>query len=153
MPPCRSGAARLTFFALVAVALVFTERTGVRAQSGTRWVFEDVSAITLNPCMRGATLAGFDHDPGGRPVVAWREENSCGYPWRIFWTRKEGGVWNAREFLSERRYDGGATDGYFHHMILRPSDGNPFLVYRDVAPGNSLYTVRTDLGAYPTGGV
>ena len=61
--------------------------------------------------------------------------------------------WNAREFFSERRYDGGGKADGDHQFVLRPSDGNPFLVYRDVGGNNSLNTYISDLGAYPNGGV
>ena len=106
---------------------------------------------TERPQPRHSDLASINLD--GRPVVAWREENGCGGTPRAFWTRNEGGVWTANEFLSERRYSGGAKGDAYHQLILRPSDGNPFLVYRDVGPFSEFNTYRTDLGQYPNGGV
>ena len=137
--------------ASVLLTILVGREAQVAAQGGSVWQFENIAQPASG--LRTVPLAGFDFDPDGRPVVAWREESGSGLPTRVFWTRKEGGVWNANEFLSERRYDGGGKDGVAHRMILRPSDGHPFLVYRDVAPGNYLNTYRTDLGAHPTGGV
>jgi uncharacterized repeat protein (TIGR01451 family) len=141
---------------LAALSIAGSVGSPVRAQqAGVIWQFEHVAPLQLpNPaCKFGMTIAGFEYDPQGRPVVGWREENDCGGGPDVFWTRKENGAWHQNQFLSERRFDGGAKDGFYHQLILRPSDGNPFLVYRDVVPGNSLYTTRTDLGAYPNGGV
>ena len=162
-PPQRAtrGSDRLIgTFKLGAIGAVVVAATSVSssailtsAPTPTLWQLEDVAAGNLIPgCVERLTLAGFDHDSQGRPVVAWREENGCGGSPRVFWTRKDSGAWDTHEFLSELRYAGGGTDGFFHQMILRPSDGNPFLVNRDVGPFNSLNTYRTDLGAHPAGG-
>jgi uncharacterized repeat protein (TIGR01451 family) len=99
------------------------------------------------------TLAGFEYGPDGRPVIAWREENNCGGKPRIFWTRQEQGQWHQAEFLSERRYNGGAPGDYAHQLALRPSDGNPFLIYADVGGSNEINTYVSDIGANPGGGV
>ena len=129
-------------------------RARVRAQASeiTQWQFESVANGPQLGCVTGMTLAGFEYDPAGRPVLAWREDNNCGGPPRVFWTRQESGSWNTRQFQTERRYGGGGEGDADHQMVLRPSDGNPFLVYMDVGAFNSLNTVITDLGAYPTGG-
>ena len=78
-------------------------RTGA-AQAPQIWAFEDVGTANLSNCVRGSTLAGFELDPQGRPVLAWREENGCGGGPRVFWTRKDNGDWHQAEFLSARRY-------------------------------------------------
>src|SRR5947209_6550761 len=116
-------------------------------QAGIVWQFEKVAAVNLAHCVPVGTLAGFEYGPDGRPVLAWREDNSCGGGPRVFWTRKDGGLWNTTEFRPDA-----ARNAYYHQMILRPSDGAPFLVYRDGAPGNSLYTYRTNLDAKPSDG-
>ena len=144
----------LAAIAVIAAVIAGNAGVPVRAQQGgVRWRFADVAPLQLpEPCKRGMTLAGFEYDPQGRPVVAWREENDCGGPPDVFWTRQEAGVWhNPISIRSGLQYDGTALSGYYGRMILRPSDGNPFFVYRDVAPGNSLNTYESDLGADPTG--
>src|SRR4051812_7276752 len=90
---------------IVAAATLAATAAPVLAQSEPAWQLEDVAPVHPVPgCVRGMTLAGFDHDPEGRPVLAWREENDCGGTPRVFWTRKEGGSWNAREFFSGNFY-------------------------------------------------
>ncbi len=156
LPPLlmRASSIQCAFtMAVIAVAVLAGTGSRANAQSGLAWQFENVAALHPVPgCVRGMTIAGFDHDFQGRPVVAWREENDCGGTPRVFWTRKDGGVWTTNEFLSEHRYDGGAEGDTSHQMALRPADGTPFLVYRDVGANNSLSTYRTDLGLHPNGG-
>lgn len=79
--------------------------TAASAQTTQVWRFEDVGSGNLVPgCVHGVTVAGFEYDPQGRPVLAWREENGCGGPPRVFWSRQEnGGPWVPTEFFSEDR--------------------------------------------------
>ena len=46
----------------------------------------------------------------------------------------------------------GGNTGASHQMILRPSDGNPFLLFKAQDDFNNVNTYLTDLGAHPTGG-
>ena len=119
---------RLLVLAFVAIALAaLTRGVNVHAQSGVTWRFEDIAPIQYPnpPCVFGMTLAGFEYDPQGRPVLAWREENDCGGPPHVFWTRKEAGVWNLIPVRSGLQYDGSALDGYY---------GRPIALYDRHAP-------------------
>jgi len=140
---------------ILLVAVLAGSASLASAQTTQVWRFEDVGSGNIIPgCVRGMTVAGFEYDVHGRPVIAWREENGCGGPPRVFWSRQEpGGPWVPTEFFSERRYQGGAPADYAHRLILRPSDGNPFLVYGDVGAFNEINTYRADIGANPSGGV
>src|SRR4051812_31835576 len=100
-------------------AAAWTGGARLRAQQGPLvWQFEDVAAPRVTNCVTGATLGGFEYGPDGRPVLLWREENSCGGGPRVFWTRKENGAWTTNEFQSEHR--AGAFD-QSHRLILRPA--------------------------------
>ena len=124
----------------------------VVAQSPAVWQFENVAEENLIPgCVFGMTLAGFEYGPDGRPVLAWREENECGGKPRVHWTRQGADGWSQTEFLSARRYQGGAEGDYAHQLALRKSDGNPFFIYADVGPFNDVNTYRDDLSAYAAG--
>jgi uncharacterized repeat protein (TIGR01451 family) len=139
---------------ILLVAVLAGSASVASAQTTQVWRFEDVASGNVSHCLRGVTLAGFEHDPQGRPVLAWREENGCGGAPRVFWSRQQNGApWVPTEFFSERRYQGGAPADYAHRLILRPSDGNPFLVYADVGFFNEINTYRADIGANPGGGV
>ncbi|MEO8678624.1 MAG: Ig-like domain repeat protein [Vicinamibacterales bacterium] len=134
----------LSAFALL--TFLVCSPAAVRAQTTGSWQFENVGQGNLIAgCVSGMTLAGFEYGPDGRPVIAWREENGCGGPPRVFWTRLGAGQWSQAEFLSDRRYQGGAPGDYAHQLALRPSDGNPFLIYADVGNFNEINTYRTDL--------
>ena len=135
-------------------AMLGLSATRLAAQGSTVWQFENVSqGDPITGCVSGMTLAGFEYGPDGRPVIAWREENGCGGPLRVFWTRYEQGQWHPRKFVSERSFAGGAAGDYAHQLALRPGDGNPFLIYADVGVSNSINTYFSDLGANPAGGV
>ncbi len=140
---------------VVTVLLVVAGARSAAAQpTSSPWWFESVGAGNLIPgCVSGMTLAGFEIDPKGRPALAWREDNGCGGAPRVFWTRFESGSWNQREFLSERRYQGGGAADRYHQFALRKSDGNPFIIYNDAGQWNEINTYRTDLGANPNGGI
>lgn len=122
------------------------------AQRSTVWQFENVSqGDPITGCASGMTLAGFEYGPDGRPVIAWREEASCGGTPQVFWTRQEQGQWHQSEFLSGRRHGGGAPGAYAHQLALRKSDGAAFLVYADVGSFNEINTCLEDLNAYSNG--
>lgn len=148
------GPRRVVQLVMMLLTVLVLLQPRARAQSSQHWWFENVSEGNLIPgCVTGMTLAGFEFDPQGRPAVAWREENGCGGPPRVFWTRLEAGLWNRREFLSERRFQGGGAADHSHQFALRKGDGNPFILYADAGQFNEINTYVSDLGAHPTGGV
>jgi hypothetical protein len=94
-------------------------------------------------CTGGMHLAGFDHGPDGRPVVAWQE--SCPSALRVFWTRGDAGVWVPHEFDSDRRYQGGGDADIAHRLQVLPGSGVPMLIYAAPGPYNEFNTYRVNL--------
>src|SRR5436190_4605318 len=93
----------LAAVAIIAAAIAWSTGVRLRAQqAGVIWQFEHVAPLQLpNPaCKVGMTLTGFEYDPQGRPVVGWREENACGGPPDVFWTRKDSGAWHQTRFIA-----------------------------------------------------
>jgi uncharacterized repeat protein (TIGR01451 family) len=118
------------------------------AAQGTpvRWRFESVAAVTPDGnCVRGATLAGLDHDPQGRPVVLWREENACTSLPRVYWGRESSGAWDTREYVTELRYQGGGRADTSHRLYVDPVDGTPSVVFRSAGLFGELNTYRASL--------
>ena len=138
--------------AAILLTILVCGQVPVTTQTVAVWQFEDVAQGDFpDNCVRGMTVAGFEYGPDGRPVIAWREENDCGGKPRVYWTRQDAGLWQQSEFLSGRRYGGGAPGDYAHQLALRKSDGAPFLIYADVGSFNEINTYRDDLNAYSNG--
>src|SRR5437773_12002674 len=114
---------RRTLLTVTLMAAVVALKPGGRVgaqQAGIVWQFEKVAAVNLEHCVPLGILAGFEYGPDGRPVLAWREDNSCGGGPRVFWTRKDAGLWNTTEFRPDA-----AKNAYYHQMTLRPSHRAP----------------------------
>ena len=126
---------------VTALVIVMSLAAAAAAQGPGQWYYENVSQPAIEPgCSAGATLAGFDHDPQGRPLLAWREGNRCGEG-RVFWTRKDGDQWTQTE---------SSSNGFAHEFAIRPGDGNPFFIYGAQGPFFATYTFRTDVVANTT---
>src|SRR4026209_64292 len=108
---------RLVQLGMMLLTLLLLLQPRAAAQAGSQWWFENVSEGNLiTGCVTGMTLAGFEIDPLGRPALAWREENGSGGPPRVFWTRFDSGAWDRKEFLSERRMQGGGAADHSHQF-------------------------------------
>jgi uncharacterized repeat protein (TIGR01451 family) len=137
----------ITLFATTALAVLCCVTAANGQTAAPSWYFEDVSAPSaVSGCVTGAALAGFDIDAEGRPVAAWREDNACGAGTRVFWTRWESGAWQQREFFSPH------GNSAAHRFAIRPSDGNPFMVYNGMGLFFEVNAYLTDLGLFPNGG-
>jgi hypothetical protein len=108
--------------------------TPASAQAPPPGAVIEVIAAAQAGCTGGMNLAGFDHGPDGRPVVAWQE--SCPSVLRVFWARAGASAWVPHEFHSDRRYQGGGDADISHRLQVLPGSGIPMLLYAAPGPYN-----------------
>jgi len=128
--------------AIVAIAVAMSSGARPSGQAPTMWQFENITAGPAPGSFRTVAIAGFEYDADKRPVVAWREDSSTGAGTLAFWTRNEGGAWNTHEFRSER------NSAFAHQFVLRPSDGNPFVLYAARGPNGEFASYLADLATF-----
>ena len=115
--------------AVIAALIAGNAGVPVRAQQGgVRWRFEDVAPLQVPaPCKLGMTLAGFEYDPQGRPVLAWREENGCGGPRTFSGRDRKPACGTSPAGFGPAQYDGTAKGGYYARMSCGRPTGIPSL--------------------------